>query len=464
MDATLAGIGLFVIVQLALGAWASRWVRGEADWLVAGRRLGPLVAGFSLFATWFGAESVLGASSAIATDGLAGARADPVGYALALVAMGLLVAPRLWRSGAMTLAEAMRHRFGVGVERLAAVVMIPTSVLWGAAQIRAFGEVLAFRSPLEVDTAIVVASVGAVAYTALGGLLGDVLTDLFQGGIVLVGLLVTLAFVVAALGGPADAIAVIETDQLALVAPGESALARLDVWLVPVVGALVTQESVSRVIACRSAASARSAALLGGGVYLVFGTVPILLGLLGAHLAVDAPTEDALVPAMAASVLPPLALIVFLGAMVSAILSTVDSSLLGVAALAARSLTRMTDAAPERRRLARDRVILAAAGVACCAIALSADRIFDLVLMADSLGTSGVLVVTLAALWMRAGGPWAAAATLVAGVVSGQVADWIELDAPFLISLCASIVTFATVAAMEGAISRRWRRSSRPAR
>jgi Na+/proline symporter len=450
MDFTLAGIGLFVAIQLALGAWASRRVKGEADWLVAGRRLGPLVAGFSLFATWFGAESVLGASSAIAKDGLAGGRADPVGYALALVAMGLLVAPRLWRSGAMTLAEALRHRFGGGVERLAAVVMIPTSILWGAAQIRAFGEVLAFRSPLEVEAAIVVATVVAVAYTALGGLLGDVLTDLLQGGIVLVGLLVTLAFVVAALGGPAASIAIIEPAQLSLVAPGESALARLDVWLVPVVGALVTQESVSRVIACRSAASARSAALLGGGAYLVFGTVPVLLGLLGAHLAVDAPTDDALVPAMAASVLPPLALVVFLGAMVSAILSTVDSSLLAVAALAARSLTRRASAGAERRRLVRDRLILAAAGVACCAIALSAERLFDLVLMADSLGTSGVLVVTLAALWLRVGGPWAAAATLVASLVSGQVADHVlGLDAPFLVSLGASIVTYATVAAIE---------------
>lgn len=77
---TLAILG-FVLIQLGIGYWASRRIAHEDDYLVAGRRLGPWVAGFSLFVTWFGAESILRSSAAIHPDGLAGGRADPFGYA-----------------------------------------------------------------------------------------------------------------------------------------------------------------------------------------------------------------------------------------------------------------------------------------------------------------------------------------------------------------------------------------------
>ena len=64
---TLAILG-FVLIQLGIGYWASRRIAHEDDYLVAGRRLKPWVAGFSLFVTWFGAESILGSSAAIHED------------------------------------------------------------------------------------------------------------------------------------------------------------------------------------------------------------------------------------------------------------------------------------------------------------------------------------------------------------------------------------------------------------
>ncbi|MBM3508262.1 MAG: hypothetical protein FJX64_11310 [Alphaproteobacteria bacterium] len=55
-------------MSLAIGAWAARRISGETDFLVAGRSLGVVLVAGSLFATWFGAETVMGSGAAIAEE------------------------------------------------------------------------------------------------------------------------------------------------------------------------------------------------------------------------------------------------------------------------------------------------------------------------------------------------------------------------------------------------------------
>lgn len=452
MTGVTVGILGFVAVQLAIGYWASRRVAQEDDYLVAGRTLGAGVAGFSLFITWFGAESILGSSAAIHTDGLSGGRADPLGYGLSLLLFGAFFAARLWRTGSMTLADTYRNRYGRGAERVAAFVLIPPSVLWSAAQIRALGQILSFQTPIDLHTAILVATVVAVVYTYLGGLLGDVWTDLFQGALVVTGLCAMLLLLVGDLGGWAQSLERIEPTQLRLVAPGESVLARANVWLVPVIGALIAQESVSRALGCRSEGAATRAALFAGSLYLALGAVPVLLGLLGAHYPEPLSSDEAFLPELAQQMLPAWAYVLFVGAIVSVILSTIDSSLLAIGAIAARNLfSEASGTHDERRGLITARAFVVAAGVVGCVIALAAESIYDLVLQADSLGTAGIVVITVAALFTRMGGSCAAIATLVVALVSSASAKYVfDYEAPFLLSLVLSVVVFVLVASWEG--------------
>ncbi len=78
----------YLALQLALGVYLSRHIASEDDYFVGWRRLGTFVVAFSLFATWFGAETCLGSSGAIYEQGLSGARADPFGYSLCLLLLG----------------------------------------------------------------------------------------------------------------------------------------------------------------------------------------------------------------------------------------------------------------------------------------------------------------------------------------------------------------------------------------
>jgi solute:Na+ symporter, SSS family len=178
----------YLTLQLLLGAFLSRRIQSEGDYFVGGRRLGTGVVALSLFATWFGAETCLRSSGAIYERGLSGARADPLGYSLCLLLMGPVLAVPLHRGGYMTLGDFYKRRFGVQIEKLAVLVLVPSSLIWAAAQVRAFGQVVAATMDVNVTLAVYLASAFVVAYTFLGGLLGDVATDVLQGAILTAGL------------------------------------------------------------------------------------------------------------------------------------------------------------------------------------------------------------------------------------------------------------------------------------
>ncbi|MCW9029463.1 MAG: sodium:solute symporter, partial [Kangiella sp.] len=97
MNIVVLGVIFFVLVQFAVGLWASRKPKNETDFLLAGRRLNPSLAVFTIFATWFGAETCIGAASSIYENGLSGGTADPFGFSLCLLFMGFVFARPLWK-------------------------------------------------------------------------------------------------------------------------------------------------------------------------------------------------------------------------------------------------------------------------------------------------------------------------------------------------------------------------------
>ena len=211
MNLLVAAIFAYVALQMLIGVLVSRSIRTEDDYLLAGRQLGPALATFSIFATWFGAETCVGSAGAVYQTGLSATRADPFGYALVIVILAAVFAGPLWRAQITTLGDLFRRRYSPRVEQVAVVLMIPTSILWAGAQIRAFGQVLASASDgMSASVGIAVATVTVLVYTIFGGLLADAWTDLLQGIVLAVGLLVVTALVVNGLGGIGPAFSQVE--------------------------------------------------------------------------------------------------------------------------------------------------------------------------------------------------------------------------------------------------------------
>jgi Na+/proline symporter len=230
----LTAVLLYLVAQLAIGVWASRRIASETDYLLAGRSLGPLLLVASLFATWFGAETIVGSAGTTYDEGVSYASAEPYGYGLCLILLGLVFAVPLWRMKLTTLADFFRIRFSGRVERTAALVLIPPSLLWAAAQVRAFGFVLSTSSAVEIDVAIGIAAGFIIVYTMFGGLLADAITDVIQGGLLVLGLTVVLVAVVLALGGLGGTMEAIAAASATRKAPDAPMLATMEAWAIPV--------------------------------------------------------------------------------------------------------------------------------------------------------------------------------------------------------------------------------------
>ena len=98
----LTSIIIYLVITLLIGFWASRKVNNTKDFVVAGRQLPTYMAAAALFATWFGSETIMGASSEFVEHGLIGVIEDPFGAALCLILVGAFYARPLYRMNILT--------------------------------------------------------------------------------------------------------------------------------------------------------------------------------------------------------------------------------------------------------------------------------------------------------------------------------------------------------------------------
>lgn len=449
MNLVFLGILAYVSLQVLFGFYAARGIKSEEDYLLAGRRIGPAVGTFTLFATWFGAETCIGAASQAYAGGLTTLAIEPFGYGSCLLLLGLLFAVPLWKMRLTTLGDLFRMRFGPGVERISVLVMVPTSVLWAAAQIRAFGQILAATSPLEVNIAIAVAAAVVIIYTTTGGFLADAMSDLFQGIILALGLLFLLgAFAVA--GPPTDLLS-LPAERLRLVAADTSLLDLAERFAIPVIGSLMAQELVARISSTRSATVARVSSLQAAGMYFFVGLIPVALGLAASQSALVVDDPEQVLIRIAEFTLPTGLYIIFAGALVSAILSTVDSALLVSGSLLAHNLVlRVVPTQSEAVKVRVNRTMVVAMGLVAYALTFSQEGVWGLVLEASGFGSAGLFIAGTFGIFTGFGGARAAAACLLTGVgVYFFGAHVLGFAHPFLTSLLACLMVYVLVALSE---------------
>ncbi len=336
---------LYLVGMYALALFARGKIHDHEDFLVAGRRLPLSLAWATLLATWFGAGTLLTAADEVRAGGLQRAALDPLGAGLCLLIAGLFFAAPLWRMGLLTLADFFRREYGPGAELLSALIMVPSYFGWIAAQFTALASLLELFFGLDPRVGILLVAAVGMGYTWLGGMWSVTLTDAVQIVLVLVGLVV-LAFV--ALGDLGGGSARAGLERLASETPAPllepiprgSAVALvgwIGVLAVGALGNLPGQDLMQRIFAARSARVARAACLLAGGAYLTLGLVPVGLGL-ASRLLVPAEIERSILPALAHLFLSPWAAVVFTLAVVSAVLSTIDSAILSPASVLSQNV------------------------------------------------------------------------------------------------------------------------------
>lgn len=449
----LAVMLVYLAAQLGIGVWISRRIRSENDYLLAGRSLGYTLATFSIFATWFGSETIMGSAGNAFRDGISLANAEPFGYGLCLILMGFVFAGPLWRRRLTTLADLFRQRYSVRVERLAAVILIPGSVLWAAAQIRGFGYILSTTSSsVSVELAIGCAAGFTMLYTMFGGLLADAFNDVIQGVVVAVGLSVVLGGVLIALHNDGGVGAVLsDVGPISLLPPsGAYSWALLEEWMIPICGSVIATELVGRIIATRTPDVARRSSYLAGVMYIAIGMIPLAIGVLGQRIVPGLTEPEMVIPAVAQALLPTIFFAVFAGSLVAAILSTVDSTLLVSSGLLSHNLiVPIFGVTDERTKVRIARAGVLAFGTIALVLAIRAEGVYALVESASAFGSAGTLITVCFGLFTKLGGPAAATMTLGVGVLSYMAATASGYAYPYLLSLAMSLLMYVVVAVME---------------
>jgi Na+/proline symporter len=157
----IASVILYFIVTIAIGLWAARRVHDSKDFLIAGRSLPLYMSAATVFATWFGAETVLSVSATFAKDGLGGIIADPFGSSFCLLFVALFFARAFYRMDLLTIGDFYHKRYNKPVEIFTSLAITASYLGWTSAQLTALGLVISVLSDgaISLNAGIVIGAV-----------------------------------------------------------------------------------------------------------------------------------------------------------------------------------------------------------------------------------------------------------------------------------------------------------------
>jgi len=195
------GVGLYLVMMLAIGIYASKRTGSTANFIVAGRKMPIWILGATIVATWFGGGTMMGAAGAAYEHGLLGVIADPFGGALCLFIVGFFFARIFRRLRLLTFIEFFQNRYGTTAATIAAIGSISSNVGWTGGLLVAFGFVFETLTNVPLELGIMGGAIVVFIYTTAGGMWAVALTDFVQMIIIALGLVSLLVVVLIDVGG-----------------------------------------------------------------------------------------------------------------------------------------------------------------------------------------------------------------------------------------------------------------------
>lgn len=426
----LSFIGLYLFVTLLIGYWASRRVKNTRDFAIAGRHLPTSLAACALFATWFGSETIMGASSEFVEHGLLGVIEDPFGAAMCLILIGVFFARPLYRLNIITFSDFFRLRFGKTSEFISAVFMVPSYFGWIAAQLVALAIVLKTVAGIPILYGILVCTLVVVIYTYIGGMWAVSITDAVQTVMIIAGLLM-LAYLLAEKAGGVSAVIASTPEGFFRFIPeptGRDWLAYFAAWITIGLGSIPQQDVFQRVVSARTEQTAVNASYISGFMYLTIAFLPMFIGLSGRLVYPDALADDSqmMIPMMVLRHGNLLLQIMFFGALLSAILSTTSGAILAPATVLGENLIRPLLRNPTDRimlRTMRWSVVAVAAFSAWMAFGNS--DIYELVGTSSALSLVSLFIPLTGGLYWKRASRWGAILSMVIGMGVWILAEFV---------------------------------------
>ncbi len=334
---------VYWLISVGIGLYVGRYVHNSKDYALAGRALPLYVVTATVFATWFGSETVLGIPATFLTDGLHGVVADPFGASLCLVLVGLFFARPLYRMNLLTIGDFYRNKYGRAVEVITTLCIVMSYLGWVAAQISALGLVFNVVSSGAISEGWgkIIGASTVMVYTLYGGMLSVAITDFIQMIVIVVGLL----YIGYDISGMAGGVGVVvqharDSGKFAFW-PAPTAVDMLGffgAWITMMLGSIPQQDVFQRISSSKDEKTAGRASVLGGVFYFGFAFIPMFLAysatLIDPQMVAslvnsnDPKATQHILPNLVLNHAPKFAQIMFFGALLSAIKSCASATLL----------------------------------------------------------------------------------------------------------------------------------------
>ena len=437
-------ITLYLLSNVAVGAWAARRVTTSQDFVLAGRRLPLLLAASVTFATWFGSETIMGAPAVFVEGGLLAVIEEPFGSALCLFLVGAFFARPLYRLNITTFCDYFRIRFGRSAELLSAVMVIPAYFSWIAAQLVAIGIVLSVVTDVPREFCIMGSGAIVMAYTLLGGMWSISITDFFHNLIIILALTVLGVLLWNEVGGwetiekktPPGFFRFLPN------ATGKDWLTYIAAWITIGLGSIPQQDVFQRVMAAKTENTAVRASFLASGLYLTVAMLPLFIALSAKLLHPDLPKDNQLIipnMVMQHGSLP--IQVLFFGAVTSAILSVSSGAILAPATVFGENIVKFFRPDIDDRTLLKSiRWSVVVITVICVLMSISRDmNIFDLVGESSAFSLVSLFIPLTAGIYWKRATLTGCLYSMLIGFFVWLFCLWLQTDiSPMLWGLLAS--------------------------
>ena len=342
---------VYWVISIGIGLWAAMRVKNTADFAAAGHSLPMYIVTATVFATWFGSETVLGVPATFLKEGMGGIISDPFGSSMCLILVGIFFAKHLYNKKYLTIGDFFREKYGRTVEIIITLCIVTSYLGWVAAQIKALGLVfnVVSNDGMTQQMGMLIGAASVLIYTLFGGMWSVAITDFIQMIIIVIGMLY-IGFEVSTLTGGVDVVinhaaaagklGILPDFNLAAILGFIAALVTM------MLGSIPQQDVFQRITSSKNVTIAVRASVLGGVLYFIFAFIPIFLAysamLINPQLIENYLHSDSqlILPNLILNHAPLFAQIMFFGALLSAIKSCASATLLAPSVTFAENIVK----------------------------------------------------------------------------------------------------------------------------
>jgi sodium/proline symporter len=329
-----------LLILAGFAMWSRAETHTMSGYFIAGKNLPPWVVAFSTNATGESGWLLLGLTGmayAVGAQAFWVVAGETIGIALAWFLMARRLKRLSDKSDSITVPDVLAARFDDSkhlLRGLSALIILSMVGAYVAAQMVATGKAFAGFTDLNYTQGVLLGATVIIAYTLVGGYKAVAWTDLIQGVLMLLGLIILPVIAINAAGGWDAVLENLQQQDPGLLSPwgldGKSTAALVGIVSFLAIGIpfMGVPQLMVRFMSARSEESLVPAMIISITVILCFDIGAVLTGMAGRALFPDLADPELILPLLSTELLSPVMAGVMMVVVLAAIMSTVDSLLI----------------------------------------------------------------------------------------------------------------------------------------